>query len=469
MNSYKRYEVINAQPALPPWSTQWVGVDGCGSATVSYGSPITFTQPPPNTLTENYEPVKESLMTPTKRKGLRTGYPPYRYTPYNIGRVTKRQFLVRRKYGTAGLDVYYQYGYVGREGGSTCHRVTERIEHTGPLYSSWYQVQHDYTSYSNYVQYGFDSNEVSQAIASVHSQLAVKSISTYDSLTELAELKQVPPMLMSMTRDILSILRGMRGRFGYRTMRDAAKFTVRDLLKHPDKVFRKLGDEWMTYRYGIMPILYSCRDIMKLMDRGVDAEERCSETISPHDLGVTLPGPGSTYRRTRIAGDIVIRGCSFQHFTSAEVARHSGMGFNPFVTAWELIPYSFVVDWFVNAGDYIAAKTGASFAQQKWACLSRRDKYTTWVEVHLPNQDQTIPINNRVPTGWNGSQPSSPPPVVLSNPEGYFPVESEEVDSYSRWIVDLSDVPLVLKPSMNWRRWLDSAVLSLNTIRNFLK
>jgi hypothetical protein len=27
------------------------------------------------------------------------------------------------------------------------------------------------------------------------------------------------------------------------------------------------------------------------------------------------------------------------------------------ITAWELVPYSFVIDWFVNAGDYIQAVT----------------------------------------------------------------------------------------------------------------
>jgi len=233
-------------------------------------------------------------------------------------------------------------------------------------------VSHDYTQFPEYVVHGFDDAEISQALGSVQNEVTIEALNSYDLLTEIGEFKDTPRMLNSMSRDVLSILRGMRNRHGRDLMRRCAFTSPRQLLRSLNKAVRKLGEEWMAYRYGIMPIIYSCQDLMKTLDRGQSVETRKSKSVSPTDLGVSLPGSTSTFLRTRIEGNITIRGNIFQHFTSQDMARISSVGMNPLVTAWELIPYSFVIDWFLNAGDYIAAKTGQSWSSKKWACLSQR-------------------------------------------------------------------------------------------------
>lgn len=466
---YNTIEVIVDQPDLPPWSTYWPGLDGCSPRHVYYGASIGFTNPPAGS-TDSYEPEIVRISRSTKSvKGIRRGYPPFYFTPYHVTKTTTRQHLVKRRDGESGRDVYYQYGQVSKNGGSTCAASITRVEHTGPLHSIFDRVSHDYSGYTEYITHGFDESDVTNAISSVQAQVTQDALTSYDALTDIAELREVPAMLASMSRDILSILRGMRGHFGRNAMRACANTPIRELLRHPSRVFKKLGEEWMTYRYGIMPILYSCRDIMKTLDRGSSVETRNSEVVVPRDLNVSLPGPDSTYRRTRAEGDIVIRGCIFQHFSSQEMSRLSGLGINPFVTAWELIPYSFVVDWFINAGDYIAAKTTNTWAQKKWACLSRRSKYTTWTEVHLPRDVNTCNMVYTIPIGWLGTPPANPPPVVFDNPEGYFPIYSVEVDGYSRWLFDVGDAQLRFKPTLNWRRLVDSAVLSLNFLKSFMR
>lgn len=461
-------DVSNASP-LGAWSWYWTGRDGC-----STGSPSTLTQTnypqAPIPSKDQYPSVDVRVSRDSKsHKGIRRGYPPYRYTPYHISTETTKRFLVRRRTGGNGYNVFYQRGYTGKEGGTSCHRVLESVTCTGPVHSTWTIVTHDYSGYYEYILHGFDSSDISNAIGRVQAQVQAQALTSYDTLTEIAEMREVPGMLASMSRDIYSILQGMRGRFGKKAMRAAASIPIRELVRHPSRILRKLGDEWMTYRYGIMPLLYSCQDIIKTMDRGCDTEERCSEYVAARDLNPSLPDVSQTFRRTRIEGGINIRGCIFQHFTSTEVSRLAGLGFNPFVTAWELIPYSFVVDWFVNAGDYIAAKTGASFAQQKWACLSRRDKYKVITEVHLPAWNVTCTMPNKLPTGWLGAQPPPTDPVVIENPEGYQLIIEKEVDSYSRWLFDVYDAHLIFKPTLNWRRLLDSAVMSLNFVRSFMR
>jgi hypothetical protein len=46
---------------------------------------------------------------------------------------------------------------------------------------------------------------------------------------------------------------------------------------------------------------------------------------------------------------------------------------NPLVVAWELIPFSFVADWFIQVGDYLTALTALQGLTVRKALHSRRD------------------------------------------------------------------------------------------------
>lgn len=93
--------------------------------------------------------------------------------------------------------------------------------------------------------------------------------------------------------------------------------------------------------------------------------------------------------------------------------------FNPFATAWELIPFSFVIDYFYNIGSWIAANSFASFDTRYFASIGYRVciKNTT---VMTPgafdpavyrsfdcngSADVTATLYKRVPTTISLSQP----------------------------------------------------------------
>lgn len=469
MERFNTIEVIVDQPDLPTWSTPWPGYDGCSSSSCYFNTPQLFSGPPVGSW-ETYDPILvQEIKSPKKVKGLRRGYPPFQYTDYRVAKITTRQHLVRRYDGATGHRRFYQYGCIAKEGGSTCHRVIQNVTDSGVLYSYWYNVRHDYSSYSNYITNVFDPDELADAVNQVKADAVLEAQSSYDILTDIAEMREVPSLFNSMTRDVLSVLKFMRRNWGRNLLHNSWNIPVWQLRKHPDRAMRKLGDWWMSYRYGIMPLIYSAQDILKTIDRGCDVETRKHLHIAPVDTNVPLPDSSSTYTRTRIDGNITIRAAIYQHFESTEISRISGLGFNPFVTAWELVPYSFVFDWFLNVGDYIAAKTNQIWAQKKWACLSRREQYKVITEVHLPMQDKSISIANHTCTNWTGAQPDATPPVILSNPEGYFPLTTVDVDSYNRWVFDVFDVPLRFKPRLKWRRMIDSGVMSLNLLRNLMR
>lgn len=51
-------------------------------------------------------------------------------------------------------------------------------------------------------------------------------------------------------------------------------------------------------------------------------------------------------------------------------------GHDPIVSAWELIPFSFVIDWFINIGDWVNSISPFAGGTFKGACVSIKDDYT---------------------------------------------------------------------------------------------
>lgn len=360
--------------------------------------------------------------------------------------------------------MWQQNGHLSdHDANPSCSPIVDEVVNTGGKTAKWYDVSRP-TGYTNYVVSQFDDSEIADAVATVENDVALDALRSYDVLTDLAEAREIPSLVISISKDLLSILRLMRGRFTQFELQTSARMTISDLLRHPYKSLRKLGDWWMQYRYGIMPLAYSYRDLMKNLNRGICMTSRKSKVVSPQRTNVTLPGSGSTYFWTETLGEHKISATVFQQFDSTNDSVLSGLGMNPCATAWELIPYSFVIDWFVNAGDYITRRTSRPLSKYHWACISHRENYAVTKYIHYPNSDKTITFGNVLPTPWHGTSPPATAPEVISRPECSYPVERTEYQLYDRWLFGLNDAKLVVKTSLNWRRLMDSAVMAVNQL-----
>lgn len=462
MTTYYNYEAVSKAPTFAAWNNTWPGYDGCSARSVWYTS-YQPNQPPSPGSPQYYDPEQTTRWRGSGRSGRRLGNPPFGFTDYSVGRRTIRQYLIRKHMGSRGVNRYYQFGRVIKVV-TTCTPTVDNVTCSGPVWSTYDVVSRNFYGLSTYVESELNEGEVTSATNDVQNEMIAESASSYDVLTDIAQARDVPKMIIQISKDIYNILGTLRGRHGRAVMRAAHGASPLDLLRNPNKWLRKFGKEWMTYRYGIMPLVYSYRDLLKTMNRGYNVKTRKSRTISPKATGQTMPASSNTYWKKSTIGSVTVRGEVFQHFTSDEIARLSGLGFNPLVTAWELIPYSFVVDWFVNVGDYIATRASQTWAQQKWACISRRDQYTKQTWLHKPNEDQSIVIDNLTPVGWWGSAPPATPNQIMKNPEGFYIFEEEEVDTYSRGVIPVVGAPLRFKPSLNWRRLVDAAAMSLNQL-----
>lgn len=122
------------------------------------------------------------------------------------------------------------------------------------------------------------------------------------------------------------------------------------------------SDSWLAYQYGIRPLISDLNGAVKeyYKVRAVAPIIRTFRTNASNDAraggttsGLNPPSMSSTnaYQSARIK-------CYVEFEDSAQAWDQSAdrLGLtDPVLLAWELIPYSFVIDWFVNVGEFLSA------------------------------------------------------------------------------------------------------------------
>lgn len=126
------------------------------------------------------------------------------------------------------------------------------------------------------------------------------------------------------------------------------------------------ASKWLELRYGIMPLVYDLQSYVTLVSN-VNKRRRVRFTSSKEGetvLASTSNTSTHTFRvdRTqyyRSRKDIVSSGVLVEPTPDGLASIPDRAGFDRLVsTAWELVPFSFVIDWFLNTSDFLAAHEG---------------------------------------------------------------------------------------------------------------
>lgn len=170
-------------------------------------------------------------------------------------------------------------------------------------------------------------------------------------LVELAELTKTLQMLRSPLSGLLTFFKRVR--------------ESRHYLRHRYK-YRSLKEYiaayWLMYRYGIMPFVGTIDGIMQIVSKEkvsnrFTARGFASATYAQQNAPTitnTYSWSVATHSGNRKGSVTVRAGVLYEHTFTVGDRWGTNLSELP-SAAYELVPFSFVADWFVNLGDYIRA------------------------------------------------------------------------------------------------------------------
>lgn len=212
------------------------------------------------------------------------------------------------------------------------------------------------TTNSSELGFELDMEELSDAhSAAVQVQAAAARIysSGFDALTSGSEFTKVLKMFVGIKKRLINLIRTGRvdklwleGRYGWRTL----IFDIQELNEALTE-FSEARELYTQYAYDTLAT---------------------NDTVTTPNREIFLPG---TYAADNIGNrrfgyklrydqslNISMKG------TVSALIKPDQFSFNPVVTAWELVPFSFVIDWFVNVGQWIQALSFDLSAEKFSAC-----------------------------------------------------------------------------------------------------
>jgi hypothetical protein len=232
-----------------------------------------------------------------------------------------------------------------------------------------------------------------------------------------AEYRQVSGMFVKAGTDIVMTLRKLRqGR--------ALPEFVRILQgKKGDPVSKRIANRWLEYQYGLKPLMQDMYGLSDQLTKDLTLgtykfassswrDSRNATVIGFYDGSAkskwTLQTIGTVETKTKARW--LVKASGMKQLSEVGIT-------NPALLAWELIPYSFCVDWFINVGDFLGsldALVGVS-----GLAVNRGYKYTLMSETSGIGfiTHKTI-RKRRVATGGGLSLPG----LKLSPPKSLYPL-----------------------------------------------
>jgi hypothetical protein len=174
------------------------------------------------------------------------------------------------------------------------------------------------------------------------------------TMVNLAERKQSIDMIAGRGLQLLRFTNHLRKLQFEAAARDL------DLLAPPRKLLKKPGQKalaknWLEYHFGWEPLVKDIGNSVDLLQRPIP-KGKIVGTSNRTDKDVYRFDGGDTRRVDHITTKTQFKLGAQIDVTNPNLFLANQMGFvNPLTVAWELVPFSFVVDWFVNVSDFLSS------------------------------------------------------------------------------------------------------------------
>jgi hypothetical protein len=186
------------------------------------------------------------------------------------------------------------------------------------------------------------------------------------ALTKVADAKVNVAVALAEARKTSDLILDTANRV-YKAYRAFRRGDLKGIATNLNITPKRLHKSWLEYKYGWLPLLmdvkgaaefFAQQHIVRSPEFTVSAVEQVAKTYSHVDMVPTYGG-GAThpifenYSNSRIVKVKLWCRLDFPHVSELQ---QIGLT-NPALVAWELIPFSFVFDWFVSVGDWLTGLT----------------------------------------------------------------------------------------------------------------
>lgn len=217
---------------------------------------------------------------------------------------------------------------------------------------------------------GEDSGLISYV---TNAAIAEAKAASFDALTAMAEYGKTHRMIVDRVHGVFNYARS----FARKASRERG-------FKRQMATFSNL---WLEGRYGWRPLCHDISDALQAVNESTPSWRRRKGTYAAESLN----GSGSKSTNgsiARVNTTSVRTGMrTYRGFALAEGTIGNGIEFRPFQTAWELVPFSFIVDWFFDIGSSIAAATpipGVDVRASGYSIKTEYDLVRTWDKSLVP-------------------------------------------------------------------------------------
>jgi hypothetical protein len=281
-------------------------------------------------------------------------------------------------------------------------------------------------------------DDINSAVEETKRIVIADSYQTWDALTSAAELSKALKLFTRLLKGAVNPVRSFAR------------------LVSESREPKKVAGRWLEYRYGIMPTILEIQDLMKLITEvGFAYKTSRSTRTGSLTLPTDAPDDANGVNITERQHDWRVSATGKARYGTSSLRALDQISVNPFLTGWELIPFSFVVDWFVNIGDYIQAQTLSlmDHSEQRMFCVSIK-KVDSWRQYHRRRYTAygNLPTYDTVGNAYYMQN-------ILSDHSDHL-LRDWKREHYTRRIFYPSDAVLSFKPNLNWQRFLDSIALS---------
>lgn len=198
----------------------------------------------------------------------------------------------------------------------------------------------------------------------------------------IIEMGKTTDMVTNFARSSFEFLRSLR--------RGDLRSTLRALSDPRSRADRRVASKWLEFQYGWIPTMYEVHGLSELIYQRI---------MSEYITGKVRTFNRYTYTDTETSYSLLRKGqvdvWAKNHYrykvdsTGLRTLSQSGIT-NPASVVWELIPYSFVIDWFVDVGDYLSSLDALTGVRDLKVIRSQRLVDTSEMEWYHPTSGGTF-------------------------------------------------------------------------------